>query len=611
MVTCECQPCNKLHAYTRGEVLSSLSRQPVVLAAVLLGTEVVTFTDQDGKFFFEVTTIEGGVSLLVQEVRHKQVQVDIDLRRSTIRRDVTIVMEYIEEVIVVEKIQLGIKLEMNTSEMTGINGSILVPRNSLLAPHSYTVYHGPGHILQSLYHMDSRPDFTSDAIQSMVYSDSKGADFSIQSHVLGSLRIVGETGQTLNLKQGSQIVIKVSIWFDAILEASQVKGLHIFTYSDRGSDWKDNGRVRILSIQQFSYRTLVTLHAKLRNSNLVWSIGFPSRISCYIKAKVFRLLSKQEQTDITIQLEQSMDNLDRPSFYLTSAKTAATGGVCLQAVCSLGGLVHIMDTGFGGKLYREAMYPTTEHAVMMDNNSQVMFYNVGKNLITNVSSTPYYQTHEQCISSGPEKTGFFTFLINSSSLKLKYTPSILTPIGTVLTNNSLDSGKYCYIKAAVYDCSHYADIQVLSYAQTNHSHLLSMSAKTLPPAALDNQIQDFEDCSQSGVVELRASCLQYSCGSDVHISMTIRTAEEIQKPDATGERCRYWSSHPNLSGSIHLAHSMQSFHLTDSGVGDGSRGGLYRAASRGLAIRQCQAGDATRPTKVMNPHKGIAVTFTC
>lgn len=623
-MTCECQPCEKLHAYIRGRVFSSHAHRPVVLAAVLLGAEIVAFTDENGKFFFKLTTVKGEVSLLIREVRHRQVEVELNLR-SSLTPDIAVTMEYIEDVLVVDKLQQGFHMELGnkaTSEMTGINASVSVPPRSLLGPKSYEVYQGPGHVLHSLYHMDSRPEFNSAAIQSMVYRDSKGVDFSIQSHISGSLRVVGETGKSLSLKQGSYALISVDLRFDDVVESSQIEGLHIFTYPDSSSHWMDNGKVMIDSVQQSIYSTRVMLHAKLRKSNLFWAIGFPSRITCYIKSKISHLATKQELVGIAVQLEQSMFNLDRPSFYLASAKSVAGEGVCLKAVCGLGGLLYIKDTAVGEEVKRLALTPSTDHSVIMGNHDQVMFYDVDMALVTGDTRTPYYPTLEECIASRPHgnqelDSGHFEFLVNislpSPSPQLLRIPSVILPV----LNESKASfdplaldDEYCYIKVGVYDCSQYTNIQVLSFSPINHTHLLSMFSETLPPST---EVQlDEGKCPDTSVMQLRAACVRYTCGSDVHVSMSWLPGQDYKSSsdDSAQQSCRYWSSNSGLTDRMHLSNSMTSFHLVDRGSEYGGRG-LYRAFGKDLVLLQCQSGDVNKPAKIMDHRNGMAVTFIC
>ena len=613
IVTCKCQPCEKLHAYIRGHVFSSRMRAPVVLAAVLLRTEMVAFTDENGNFFFELTTGEGEVTLLIQEVHHRPIEVQVNLRTS-LRPEVAVTMEYIEDIKVVEKMQAGFLMELGdqaTLEITGIRASIAVSQRTLLAPNSYDIiYTGSGHVLHSLYHMDSRPDFTSSAIQSMVYRDSKEVDFSIQSHISGSLRIVGETGQSLSFKQGSSARLNIAIRFEEVVTLAQVEGLHIFAYPDSSTHWLDNGKVIIDSVLHSRYSTLVKLHARLKEANVLWAVGFPSRITCYIKSKVSHFLTKQEQVGLSVQLEQSMIGLDRPSFYLASEKSASREGVCLKAVCNLGGLLYIKDTAVGEDVFRIAITPHISHGVIMGDNDQIMFYDIDTQLVTGDSSTPFYPTEAECLTSQDDPSGHFDFLVNTSVPRLVHKPSLITPVASEPDLHYV--GEYCYIKVGVYDCSQNTHIQVLSYTGANHSNLVSMSSETLPP--LSNSYEDNEACMEANVMPLRAACLQYTCGSDLHVSVTSWSTKGGDKStkDHEQQSCRYWSAHPGLTSQMHLSDAMTSFHLVDVESDSSASGnGLYSRFNKELALLQCQAGDSTQHAKIMDHRNGIAVTFIC
>ena len=637
IATCECQPCDKLHASIRGRVLSSRGGHPVVLAAVMLGDEIVAFTEESGRFFFELATVEGDIRLLVQEVRHRPVWVGVDLRTS-LSPDIAVTLEYTEHVVMVDKLHEGFKTDlgdMATSEVTGIEASVSMPPKALLSPEGYEVYQGPGHLLHSLYHMDSRPDFTSAAIQTMVYRDSKGVDFSIQAHVAGSMRVVGETGHALQLRQGSYASLSVGVRFDGVMDEGQVSGLHLFTYPDLGPGrWLDNGKVVIDEVRQSRYSTWVELHTRLRDSNLLWAVGFPSRVTCYIKSRVYHFVTRREVADVTVQLEQSVINLDRPSFYMAAARSVPGEGVCLKGVCGLGGLLYVKDTVVGEEVHVVAHSPSTRHGVIMGNGDQVLIYNVDKSLVTDDDSTPYYPSEEACLASVPrpqhhgnESTGHFEFYVNISATKhLRKDLSIFPPLaaeGEESAPGAGGQGETCYIKVGVYDCSSQdISIQALSYSSTNHTHLLSMASETLPND--DREVRlDTESCVDADLVHLRTVCLKYVCGADVHVSAQAWSPLRGERSSSRGGEgeggCRYWSSHSSLTTRMHLRDSMTSFHLWDKGpdsegVSEGGLGGLYHADSEETASLQCQAAGAEvskTPPATMNHSNVLAVTFIC
>ena len=154
----------------------------------------------------------------------------------------------------------------------------------------------------------------------------------------------------------------------------------------------------------------------------------------------------------------------------------------------------------------------------------------------------YYVTESVCMQNIQTTTGYFKFVTNSS-VTPPIKPLILSPIAK--ETEKLD--EYCFIKVAVYDCAAFTDVQVLSYS--SDGQLLSMNADIATPP--DGTLT-LEAC-QSGVAQLRASCVEFRCDSEVHISVQSRlTTSEIKD-------CRYWSS----SATIPSIHNMTSFHVSN------------------------------------------------
>ena len=193
---CRCQVCDKLHARIRGQVLSSLDRKPVVLATIMIGSEIATFTDQGGRFFFELTTSNREVTLLFQEAIHQNMEMTINIHPS-LAHELTIILKYIQLVETVDKIHqgFGVSLASNvTEEEYGIKALRKFPPGSLVNPESNEVYYGPRQVLHSLYTVANKPQFTMPAVQQIIYKDSQGAEFSIQAYVSRLLKVIDENG---------------------------------------------------------------------------------------------------------------------------------------------------------------------------------------------------------------------------------------------------------------------------------------------------------------------------------------------------------------------------------------------------------------------------------
>ena len=248
IVTCTCQPCSQLHAEVSGKVTSSLQNKPVVLAAVLVGNEVVTFTDQNGAFSFETLTLTNELTMIFQETNHREVRKTVPIRPSLVHR-LRVVMEYIEVMDHQHKTESGFDTALvseETSETYGVNGFLHFPPNAFMYPGTDDPYHGSGNVLHSLYCTDKWPSFSMPALDNMVYVDSRGAEFSIQSLVIGSLAVAGEGGEYLELQPGAPLVVTTSIRIDSNVNSGRFKWLHLFSYSREKSRWQDHGKMSII-----------------------------------------------------------------------------------------------------------------------------------------------------------------------------------------------------------------------------------------------------------------------------------------------------------------------------------------------------------------------------
>ena len=141
----------------------------------MIGSEIATFTNQGGRFFFDLTTSNREVTLLFQEARHQRLEMAINIHPS-LAHELTVILEYIQLVELVDKVHqgFGVSLASNvTEEDYGIKTLIKFPPGSLLNPESNEVYYGPGQVLHSLYTVANKPQFTMPAVQQMIYKDSQ------------------------------------------------------------------------------------------------------------------------------------------------------------------------------------------------------------------------------------------------------------------------------------------------------------------------------------------------------------------------------------------------------------------------------------------------------
>lgn len=601
IVTCRCQVCDKLHVQIRGKVLSSLDRKPVVLAAIMIGSEIATFTDQGGRFFFELTTSNREVTLLFQEARHKQLEMTVNIHPS-LTHEFTVVLEYIQSVEPVDKIQEGFTVALTsnaTQEDYGIKAELTFSAVSLVNPESNEDYYGPGQALHSLYHIANKPQFTMPAVQQMVYKDSRGAEFSIQAYVIGSLKVVDENGRPLALKQGMPLPVTVSIKFDTHVRSSSVFNLHLFAYSESQLRWLDHGRLQLLSIDPLADEigSWVRVRGRLRELNPLWAVGFPVRITCYIKSRVFHTHNYQELIGLSANLEQTDDRLGRSTFYHYSTQTAPGVGACLKGVCSVGGMISVSAET---DAVINAVPPSIQNGIIMGNKEQIMFYTTERSLVLVDGRTPFYINEQACMRNILKHSAYFRFLTNSS-LAPPVKPSILTTFESTTTSREKESEeKYCFIKVAVYDCASFTDVKVLSYSTTPEHKLLSMNFDIATAPVTSPSINS---CLKSQIAQLRASCVEYTCGSNIHV--TVQSRPEQSSP----MDCRYWSSSSNIAWNLPPSHNLMSFHFVDTGLQYSS--GLFQSFSRDLARMKCLTGNNEEPGSMIDPYRGTAVTFTC
>ena len=615
-MACWCQLCNKLQAEIRGQVLSSLDHKPIVLVAIMIADEIATFTDQGGHFYFQLTTSNRKVTLLFQESMHRQVELTVDIQHVS-SPEIIVVMEHIETIQKISRLQDGFFVQLNDQEIIrtyGVNVSLSMVPNSLVTRHTFNSYFGSGHMLHSLYHTGVKPEFTSAGLRQMIYRDSKGAEFTIQSFLIGSLELVDDMGHPLALKQGRVLTLSISLKFEGPILREQLSNIHLFTFVNSESRWLDFGKLAIVSITSSSDKLeiWVTFIGKLRILGSLWAIGLPVRVSCYVKTRVFQSETGQELLGQTVSVEQSEQTLKRPTYYHYSAPTTAGNGACLKSVCALGGLISLNDINSGADYtVSEATPPNVSTGVVMGNKDQIMFYLLDKSQMGVSGETPYYLTEEACLQSIQAKTGYFEFTQNSSLLSIVI-PSLLPPLHQLeVIGNSDIPKEYCFVKVAIYDCALYSDIKALSYNSEDHSILISMHSDMAVPSSAEKSRQAMTGhaCQSHSVAQLRASCVEYTCGSEVHVTVTSRQSIDTAM-NLEPKSCRYWSSNSNVPWSLHPSSNMKVFHFVDKD--EKYDNGLYRSSSsRDLALMQCKSGDIEEPSNSIDPYRGAAVTFTC
>ena len=594
IVACRCQPCGRLQAHVRGRVLSSRDNRPVMLAAILIDSEMVTFTDQEGGFFFQLTSIDRTVQLRFQEASHAELEMDLDMQAS-LNHEVGVVLEYIQTVYTAE--EAGAEFEApladaRTQEDARLSAALEFPASSLMTQCCHEDYTGPAKVMHSLYHVGTKPDFSAPPIHHMVYQDSRGVEFSIEAFLLGSLRVVDEGGRPLLLRPGSPLFLSLSLQFDRLLSKDDLSKIHLFVFSDAVGRWLDHGLLSASKLPGSAPAGWVALRARLRELSPFWAVGVPSRITCYVKVRAFQSALRQELVGLRVVLEQSDDSFGRTAFYRHTAATQAGTGACLGAVCKFGGLLEPRPQG---PLRLRAVPPSVGNGITMGEREQIVFYSPGVSQLHYDGRSPYYVSETACKRSLQQSSAAFQFTTNDSVAAI-LSPSLLPPL---LPPTAGPEQEVCFVKVGVYDCAAFSDVKVVSFGPAHQLLSLHADIATRPPRSR-------LDCSQEvGIVQLRASCVQYACGSEAHI--TVQSRREVK---GQGRDCRYWSSSPSLPHGAPPTHDLTVFTVQDSAGGRGSPA-LYRAAGTELARLKCLAGSETAPGNSMDPYQGTTVTFTC
>ena len=614
IVTCRCQPCSQLRAEVTGEVVSSLGNEPVVLATVLVAGEIATFTDQHGLFSFETLTPMSNLTLIFHEARHRDLERNVTIHPSQVHR-MKVLLEHIEIVDQQDKLEVGFDTPLARGDIVetyGVDGFLHFPPDAFVSSGTEESYRGSGTVLSSLYCTDKWPGFSTEALGNLVYVDSRGAEFSIQSLVMGTLDTVGDRGEKLQLQIGAPIVVTVSIRVDSSVAPAQVSSLHLFSYSQTHNRWMDHGRMGIVKEtskeSDGSLYYWVTLQGKLRQIHHVWIVGYPLRLSCWVKVQVFHGAgSREEMEGVEVRLRQSDDLIGRGSLYQHSMATLPGVGVCLKSVCNLGG---VLSPGRDSGVDLEAVTPSISNGIIMGNRDEIMIYTVDKQNVGISGKHPFYPSEEACMQLSGVRLGHFRFVAaNSKKNNFQTRPTILLTDSTGESVKRDERGEervggFCYLKVAVLDCAAYSDVKAVSFDEGGKISSLAFEVASLLGGEITSRRSD--SCSGAiGVTQLKASCVDFTCGSRVHVSAQSRMERRQTKS------CRYWSSTASIPWSIPPSHNLTSFHFTDEGTGYDQGHGIYRALTKELALMKCYSGSPEEPSNTLDPYRGAAVTFTC
>ena len=82
----------------------------------MISNQIATLTDQEGQFFFQLSTSNREVTLVFQESEHRRLEVVVDIKHFS-TQELVIVMEYIETIQKIERLKDGFAVHLSDEEM--------------------------------------------------------------------------------------------------------------------------------------------------------------------------------------------------------------------------------------------------------------------------------------------------------------------------------------------------------------------------------------------------------------------------------------------------------------------------------------------------------------
>ena len=569
-----------------------------MLASVLIDKEVVAVTDSNGRFLFEMSDIGNReLSLVIQEAHHHQLELAIPFSLAFLAtgHNVTVIMEYIAGLTDYSQLQLGFSQPLSSVDTTiqeAFQVVLTAPANLFVDPHSQSLYTGGGQVLDAVYH--GFPVFTSHALQQPIYRDSRGAEFAIFSLVCGAVSVISEQGRELAMRKRAHLIITITIQKHPSLEkrrgVQEAEKLHFFSFSMKDHQWVDRGKV----VHIGRNTSHMTVEARLHTLNSLWSVAVPVRVSCHVRVKAtsssspFSSSSSTSAQPLRLLISQNLNIMGLSSIHQQMVAVRTDSVACFQAVCNLGG--RMQPDVQGASFILES--PSVDYAIVfISGGGQLLFYCNDKSYITSLGTTPYYPTLRECITSSPTSTGQFNLLTTLPSF-LSTRPTLLSFPST--SSLSLSTGQFCYIKVAVLSCALLTEVRVTS-EQSVHSSIQLV----LNPSGRDL-------CREHAVVQQAATCLSYSCGTIVQVS--VQQKREMKKK----RKCLPWSVAPSLASITRLTPLQPFLQLLDTAnLHNTHKSGLYSSSSKPLAMMRCMSGCPHHPSISLDASVGVAVTFVC
>ena len=581
VVSCDCVPCQEREVGLKGSVISSSNSLPIPLASFMVQDKVVGITDMDGRFEFSFKTKRRSLKVVIVEPGHKQGEIEV----APGHQQVQIVLEKLQN-----RIHCSAMEKSFTAVLASWGGTSVTLDISELAftqGDSQELYRGPGSILHAVYQTARPPNFYTKALNNMVYIDTKGVSFGIESVLMGSLDIISDQGFKLSIHPGSHVTIVVNITSNEEPSVNELSKLHLYTCNTALGIlqcWRDLGPIKVFSVDG----RVAVLVAFLRFSSDFWAIGLPVRSDCFVKVIGVETGTRIRIPGLQVIMEQNNVFEGYPTFSRQTEMTLANG-TCIRTGCSGGGTITAQSA--------ETTNVSIDHGVTWSSNAaQIKFYiSEFYNSKTNTFS-PYYRNRGECERAPFSQETAFLFILEPPPHAQE---EILLQDATAKDQPQTPNKRYCYVKVAIDDCLPLTDVQTFSISRDGTGVIHTSVAKNHQNA------MNTDNCYSDVVTSLQSACVEFTCESEVKITVKNRPKY------AQSKFCRFVGT--SLLFPSSTQHSNEEYHFVDWSTHSqvNSDTGLYSSKSQQLALMMCLSGSGSHPGVVMDHQNGYGVIFTC
>ena len=495
---------------------------------------MTTFTNEQGRFVFEISVSSKDLTkrFVIQEANHQPLEIKIQLTLTT--HNIIAQMEHIATITEVETFNksLSISLTAPISQQQDITASLDIPSAGFVIFPFMLLYEGPGIILHSLY--GGTPQFTTPALQEPIYKDSKGVEFAIFSLASGTLTILSEYGMRLCLDSGEQIHLYLSISTEFQLQEEEIGKLHLFDYVEKEGRWVDRGKIKLGSSvrngEEGWYQNNLDIRLKLLP--MLWTVGIPTRVSCYIGVSVNKRNDQGYPHRVQLHMKQTGNQLAHITSHYQWLTVTTGKRVCLRAVCTLGGSLAVRDQ------HDHPYYPVspkTQYGLIYGETGQLLFYCNNKEHITSDNTTPFFSSFDECMNTTISDMSQYLFLPPSHSIRPQPIP--LTVHATSPPHHGMHSRK-CYVKVGVLSCALETEIHMRVSSRGRLDKGFVVTETLYLPSGR-------HECNEDNVLQSLAACIQYPCDHNLLI-----TAHYPDRGNQTTP-CIPWTFSPSLVHSTH------------------------------------------------------------